>query len=203
VHACSSGRSPQSVELTAPLTYYSPPLTLSTPVPRPPASTPGASQLPGLVGPPSLAPGAPQLFAPSSSATVATPNIKRPVYAPDPFMNPGAGAVSSTSTPLTAPGFPPLPPAPAVAAYGTSGLHYSQSTVNLSGQAGQNGMHTSYSSPNLQVPVLVRYCISAVAFRIRILMDSHLLNDLPRYPGVRNVFELFTFFENIFFLCFN
>jgi hypothetical protein len=173
LHVCSSGRSPQSVELTAPLTYYSPPLTLSTPVPRPPASTPGPSQLPGLVGPPSLTPGAPQLFAPSSSTTAATPSIKRPVYAPDPFMNPGAGAtISSTSTPLTVPGFPPLPAAPAVAAYGTSGLHYSQSTANLSGHAGQSGMHISYSSPNLQVPVLVRYCILAVVFWIRILMDT-------------------------------
>jgi hypothetical protein len=142
-----TGLSPQSVELTAPLSAapYSPPLTLSTPVPPKPAAA-DVNLAPTTAGaPPPL-----QLYSPMSlpPAVGAAPNppastIKRPVYAPDPFMNPGGGGTKPSA--INPAVLPPMPPS-------SGGLHYSQSTVNF-GSTGNSGseMHTSYSSPNLQV----------------------------------------------------
>jgi len=134
---------PGSVELAPPTSTNSPPMNFATPVPKvtpPPAATP-------LI--PSMGPGTPTMFAPPPIATGApltstTSKLKRPVYAPDPFMTTSAVTATPLGPPSTSGGLPPqtLPP---------TGMHNSQSSTNLANQSTMpGGLQPSYSSPNLQ-----------------------------------------------------
>merc|ERR1719186_1042570 len=100
--------SPQSVSLTCATSPASPPPPLSTPMPRPPATI----SVLGPSPPPSAA--APPLFAPPPVAKVSpmpSSTIKRPTYAPLPFLNstPGPTVTASPAPVYNIPGMPPLP----------------------------------------------------------------------------------------------
>ena len=108
----TTSTSPQSVSLSCPPGPASPPPPLQTPMPAPVPSlmVQGATPQPATPGPPQQLFMAPPVAAVSPSAAPVS-TIKRPTYAPTPFLtNPPSTATAAPSPSLASiPGLPPLP----------------------------------------------------------------------------------------------